>query len=77
MRAHSSAYAEYRGMRLAQMEDSATRLSKLDDKFKSDEYKCEPCRTTFRDEKSWARHMQRHKVQKEILLVKLSLDREN
>ena len=39
MRAHKSVYAEYRGKRLELLEDSATRLSKLDDKFKSDEFK--------------------------------------
>ena len=66
MRTHTAAYAEYRGKRLAQMEESATRLSKLGDEFKSDEYKCDPCQTTFRDEKSWALHMQRHKVQRGI-----------
>ena len=64
MRAHKSVYAEYRCKRLAQMEDSAMRNSKWDDKFKSDEYKCEPCRTTFNNEKSWTRHMQRHKVER-------------
>ena len=45
------------------MEDSAMRFSKVDNRFKSDEYKCDPCRTSFSSEKSWVKHMQRHKVE--------------
>ena len=60
---HKTAYLEYRGKRLEQMEDSAMRFSKVDNRFKSDEYKCDPCRTSFSSEKSWVKHMQRHKVE--------------
>ena len=65
---HKSAYLEYRGKRQERMEDSAMRLSKLDDRFKSEEYECEPCRTSFSSEKSWVKHMQRHKVEIEKAL---------
>ena len=66
MRAHKEAYAEYRGKRLSQLEDATTRLSKWDERFKSDEFKCEPCRTTFSSEKRWAIHMQRHKGEPDV-----------
>ena len=60
MRFHKTAYVEYQGKQLEQMEDSADKFELANSA--SEEYKCEPCRTTFSDEKTWVRHMQRHKV---------------